>query len=383
MCRISRCRRAAAVGWVAMWFLAEACLLPAQAQLHELPPATPASQALPYDSTPKTRSRGASALSAEGSSGLTRSARDPYGLASPDRSPSAWSSADTNSSLDVEGSTGTKHFFDSEAAASQPLFYGYGCCWTWQLLPDGLMYKSYLAGGKEPRLGSQWVYQRGHGWVWDSTLGARVGVLRFGTQNDYWPEGWQLDFEGATFPRLDLVPEHDRDLISSDYRVGVPLTTRRGPWEAKFGYYHLSAHLGDEFLLTHPGAAAQRINYVRDALVLGVALRPHRDWRLYGEAGWAFSIDDGAKPWEFQFGAEYSSTEPTGGAGSPFMAANGHLRQDNDFSGNVAVEAGWQWRGRGGHLCRVGARYFNGMSDQYQFFTRHEDQVGVGLWYDY
>ena len=25
--------------------------------------------------------------------------------------------------------------------------------WTWQLLPAGLMYKSYLAGNREPRIG--------------------------------------------------------------------------------------------------------------------------------------------------------------------------------------------------------------------------------------
>ena len=27
--------------------------------------------------------------------------------------------------------------------------------------------------------------------------------------------------------------------------------------------------------------------------------------------------------------------------------------------------------------------YFNGMSDQYQFFSQFEDQIGVGMWYDF
>ena len=139
--------------------------------------------------------------------------------------------------------------------------------WTWQVLPTGLMYKSYLAGGREPRFGTQFVHERSQGWLWDTTLGARVGLVRYGTDNDLWPEGWQLDVEGAAFPRLML--EHDRDLNSVDFRAGMPLTYRVGPWEMKFGYYHYCSHLGDEFVLTHPEVT--RIDYVRETLIFGLA----------------------------------------------------------------------------------------------------------------
>ena len=252
-------------------------------------------------------------------------------------------------------------------------------CWTWQLLPSGLMYKAYLAGGREIRLASQWVQERSQGWLWDATLGGHVGLIRYGTDNDVWPQGWQLDFEGAAFPRLDL--EHDRDLVGSDFRFGIPLTTRQGPLEAKFGYYHLSSHIGDEYLQRHHGFT--RINYVRETLLLGVAAYLNPNLRLYSEAGWAFHTDGGAKPWEFQLGADFSPAEPTGLAGAPFFAINAHLREENDFGGNMTVQTGWQWRGRSGHLCRFGMQYFNGMSDQYQFYNRFEEQIGLGLWYDY
>ncbi len=43
--------------------------------------------------------------------------------------------------------------------------------WSFRLLPDGLIYRSYLAGGKEPRFASQWVYERDQGWLWDLTAG--------------------------------------------------------------------------------------------------------------------------------------------------------------------------------------------------------------------
>ena len=250
--------------------------------------------------------------------------------------------------------------------------------WTWQIMPDGLIYRSYLASGRESRFGSQWIHERDHGWLWDIALGGRAGLLRYGTENNAWPEGWQLDIEGAAFPRLDL--EHDRDLVSADFRFGVPLTVRRGIWEGKFSYYHLSSHLGDEYMAR---VDRDRINFVRDALVLGVAMWLFPDMRLYTEADWAMNYDGGAKPWEFQFGIDWSSPEPTDCFGGPFFAVNGHLFQQLDYGGNFTVENGWQWRAESGHLLRVGMQYFNGQSDQRQFLAEHEEQIGVGLWYDY
>jgi hypothetical protein len=242
-----------------------------------------------------------------------------------------------------------------------------------------LIYKSYLAGGREPRFASKWVRQKDHGWMWDVTLGGRAAILRYGTTSAIYPEGWELDIEGAAFPRLDL--EQDMNLVSADFRFGVPLTFRQGIWETKFGYYHLSSHLGDEYMVANPDA--QRINYVRDALVWGVAVRPNPDWRFYGEADWAFNVDGGARPWEFQFGIEYSPARPSGCCGDPFFAINSRLREEVDFGGNLTVQVGWQWRGRTGHLARVGLQYLNGKSNQGEFFDDFEEQVGVGLWYDY
>ncbi len=237
---------------------------------------------------------------------------------------------------------------------------------SWQLLPAGLMYRSYLAGDREPRISSQWVHLRDLGWRWDATLGGRVGLLRYGTNNDLWPQGWQIDVEAAAFPRLDL--EHLRDLDAVDFRAGVPITTRQGPFETKFGYYHLSSHIGDEYLLRFPDFP--RINYVREALMLGMAVYLNPSLRLYSEVDYSFYVDGGALPWEFQFGADFSSIEPSGFGGAPFFAVNGHLRQENDFGGNVTLQTGWQWRGYTGHLCRIGLQYFNGMSDSTSSSTR-------------
>ena len=251
--------------------------------------------------------------------------------------------------------------------------------WTLQLLPDGLIYRSYLAGAKESRIGCSVVHEHRLGWMWDISLGGRAGILRWGNEDTDRPEGWQIDIEGAGQPRLDF--ENRRDLTAVDFRFGVPLTYGRGRYQTKFAYYHLSSHLGDEFMVRN--ATLTRRNYARDVLVWGHSFFLTDDVRLYAEAGWAFYALDGSEPWEFQFGIDYSPVRPHCPGGSPFFAINGHLRQELDFGGNLVVQTGWQWRGDSGHLFRLGMQYFSGMSEQFEFYDQFEDKLGFGIWYDY
>ncbi len=251
--------------------------------------------------------------------------------------------------------------------------------WTWQILPAGLVFRSYLANNREPRFAFQWVHEKDRGWLWDSALGGRVGLVRYGTRDPLQPRGWELDIEGAAFPRLKL--DRQRDMISSDFRFGVPLTYRRGCWECKFAFYHLSSHLADEYIPVHPNR--KRINYSRDVLTWATGYFPTENIRLYAECGWAWYADEGSDPWEFQFGIEYSPLYPNGFDGHPFFAINTRLRQEVDFGGNMTIQAGWQWRGCSGQRFRAGLQYFNGMSDQYQFVREFEEQIGGGVWYDF
>jgi hypothetical protein len=249
--------------------------------------------------------------------------------------------------------------------------------WTWQLLPSGFMFKPELANPQEYRLGSNWVHDRNLGWLWDVSLGGRAPLLRYGTESSFWPQGWQWDVYGGVTGRLD----EDHEVVSTDYHVYSPITMRQGRWEFKFGYSHLSSHLIDEYMLKTPGF--RRLNYVRDELLGGVAYYVTPSLRLYTDAGWSFHTDGGAEPWQFFFGLDFGTFEQTGPGGAPFLALCGHLRQERDFAGSFTMQTGWQWRGKSGHLLRIGVEYFNGMSEQYQFYDRFEEQIGGGLWYDF
>jgi hypothetical protein len=250
--------------------------------------------------------------------------------------------------------------------------------WAWQILPDGLIYRPYLASPKQSRTGMTVFHEDDDGWLWDAWLGTQVGLLRYGTFDPDWPIGFQIDAEGSAQLRLEA--NDDIDVISADYRAGVPITFGYGRHRTKFAYYHLSSHLGDEFLLQHPGF--NRLNFARDVLVLGHSIYLTPKVRIYAEAGWAF-FTDVSKEWEFQFGLDYAPYAPTSIRGAPFFAINGSIREELNYSGNFVLQAGWAWRGETSHLLRTGFHYYNGLSDQYSFYRNFEHQVGGGLWYDF
>jgi hypothetical protein len=250
--------------------------------------------------------------------------------------------------------------------------------WTPQLLPNGILYKSYLAGIKESRLATTFEHLDGYGWIWETTLGGRVGLFRFGTSDPVRPEGFQIDLEGSATPRLNL--DDQRDMISADFRGGLPITYGVGRWQSKLAIYHLSSHLADEFMIANQGF--RRVNYSRDVIVLGQSYYLTDAVRIYGEAGWAW-YSDVSEPWEFQGGIDYSPLV-FGAHGAPFAAVNVMSREEVDFGGNVVVQAGWQWRGccRSG-ILRIGAQYYNGKSSQFQLYDFNENRYGFGIWYDF
>ncbi|HTN75018.1 MAG TPA: DUF1207 domain-containing protein [Pirellulaceae bacterium] len=254
-----------------------------------------------------------------------------------------------------------------------------GEAYSWQLLPQGLVYRPYLAGLKESRMYGGVDVSKNDTTFWSATVGSRFGLLRYGTTDYILPDGFEIDVEGSAQVRLD-VPE-DVDVRSVDFRGGVPITYGVGRHRFRTGYYHLSSHLGDEFVIKNPNF--NRLNYARDVIVLGYSYYTTPNLRFYGEVGWAFYNIVG-DPWEFQFGVDYAPQYRTGFRGAPFFAMNTFLKEELNYSGNVTVQFGWAWRADNGpQLLRLGVQYFNGLSSQNSFYHEYEESIGAGVWYDF
>jgi hypothetical protein len=61
--------------------------------------------------------------------------------------------------------------------------------WSWQILPDSVIYHSYQAGVHEPRFSVVMFGERDGRDLWDATLGGRIGVLRYGDTSCFRPQG--------------------------------------------------------------------------------------------------------------------------------------------------------------------------------------------------
>lgn len=251
----------------------------------------------------------------------------------------------------------------------------------YEVLPADLLYRSYIAGPHEPRMGLTSLYDsRTKEWRWDGTVGGRLGLFRSNQPQMLAIDAWQIDLEGAVTTRLD--PQQNMDVESADYRFGLLWTAKQKNVAWKFGYFHISSHTGDEYLIKNPGF--ERINFVRESLIFGTSIQATPNLRLYGETAYGLSTKGGAKPWQFQFGGELAALQKTNLHGAPFVAANVQLRQEVDFEPGVTLMTGWQWTGNeSDKTWRVGLQYYNGRSNQYSFFRRLDNQLGLGVWYDY
>ena len=81
-----------------------------------------------------------------------------------------------------------------------------------EVLPSGLLYRSYIAGEKEPRFQSIWLNETGRGRVWETQMGGRVGILRKGIVDGLYTKAWQLDMEGGAQTRVD--PQQKSDQVA-------------------------------------------------------------------------------------------------------------------------------------------------------------------------
>ncbi|WP_302120586.1 DUF1207 domain-containing protein [Allorhodopirellula heiligendammensis] len=250
----------------------------------------------------------------------------------------------------------------------------------WIVLPDGLLWHSYLAGPQEPRISALLLADEKGGYFWDATLGGRVGFLRYGTPGAKDPHGWQWDLEGAAITRLNLLEQ--TDVESVDYRFGTELTWAEGPWAMKAGYFHISSHVGDEYLVRNP--TFERINYVTESLIWGISYKPTEPTRVYGEVAYAVHRSGGARPFQFQTGAEWTPPPNRPRGIAPFAAANLGFFEATEFHMQTTIQAGWGFQGpQSGRRLRFGLQYGDGPSNQFEFYTLSQEYLGWGIWFDY
>ena len=138
-----------------------------------------------------------------------------------------------------------------------------------------------------------------------------IALADIGDRLQFWirrdPDGsveWAGAIHGGAFSRFDLGGP-DQSLIEVHYRIGALLRARLGALAARAEIYHVSSHLGDEFLLD---TGTEPISTSREGLEVLVQGSPLSDLTVYGGPGVLLRSSRDLERVSFRAGADWESS---------------------------------------------------------------------------
>lgn len=148
----------------------------------------------------------------------------------------------------------------------------------------------------------------------DISLGDDFAIYRW--LDVFWHGDLQIGIEAGIWSVFNMDPSHKREegteLVNTDFYCGIPLTYARDKWSFRLRGYHISSHLGDEFLFNHPWYVAEsaefpkkRVNPSIEGVDFAVSYQANEAIRLYGFPG-AIVHSDESFPWK-PFYVEYGT----------------------------------------------------------------------------
>lgn len=216
----------------------------------------------------------------------------------------------------------------------------------------------------------------------DQVFGPTLAAVSFGNElpiyrwfDMFTPGGMmQIGVESGIFAVFKLgVPS--MDLQNADYYLGFPLTYTHGCWSYRLRLYHISSHLGDEFLVLedHPGLV--RVNPSFEALDLFASYQLTKHIRVFGGVG-AYLASDETYPQDVWYVAYGFEVRILGGRDTchklywqPVIAVYSANRQFQDWKFDLTCFAGVEV-GRNefiGNRARLGVEYHDGFAVEGQF----------------
>jgi len=208
----------------------------------------------------------------------------------------------------------------------------------------------------------------------------------------HWHGDLQIGIQAGVWAVFNFshVPNHREntcELMNTDWLVGLPLTYAYDKWSHRLRFYHISSHLGDEFLVDHPQFIRKRKNPSMEALEWIVSYQFYSGLRVYGGPGWVVASDDSfkVKPLYAKWGTEvrlfgkklyYHRLY-----GTPFFVAHMENWEQRNWDLDQFYLLGYEIsKLQGvGRKMRVYIEYHQGSSYEGQFFNKKTRYGQVGL----
>ena len=206
-------------------------------------------------------------------------------------------------------------------------------------------------------------------------LGDDFGVYRWVDAFCHWDI--QCGIESGIWSVFNLKPHPNigsgTELVNTDFYFGVPITFARGNWSFRLRGYHISSHLGDEYMVNHP--EVERLNPSVEAVDLFGSYQMSEAIRLYVGPG-CYVHSDPSYKWQPMY-IEYGTEARFFGRkfcqqkmhGSLFLAMHWRNLQQLDWNFDGTYRAGYEIsKIQGvGRKFRVWLGYHHGYSLEGQF----------------
>ena len=192
-------------------------------------------------------------------------------------------------------------------------------------------------------------------------------------------EEWVLDL--ASFTQFeayhdDVANRARRRIVNTDYKISIIYNIRRGLNNYRIRVYHLSSHLGDDYIFRNH-ISAPTPNSVNYELLDFTYSRVVNNWRLYSGAGIVLRNADERKPISAQLGTFYK--KPSTSAARLVGGVDVKFWQQTDFRpgihGGVGVEVG-----RTQNNLTFMLEGYSGFRPYSQFEAEQTSWIGVGLY---
>ena len=210
----------------------------------------------------------------------------------------------------------------------------------------------------------------------DRVIGRHVGSATFG--DDFpiyrwkdlfcWHGDLQIGVEAGIFAVFDL-DAGSNSLVNTDYFASIPLTYAFDRWSFRFRIWHMSCHIGDEFLLIHPGF--ERCNVSDEGADFFTSYQCG-GVRLYAGAGYIFRRDESfpKKPLFVEYGTElrfFGLRECLSKLYmQPFLAMHFRNWEEHNFNFDATYLLGVEWSTLQGvgRKFRLFFEYHNGFCER-------------------
>jgi len=249
-------------------------------------------------------------------------------------------------------------------------------------MPNHSLFQPLIADPKWPRFTVAYQYyfkDRGLKHAFAPNFGAGFPLYRI--VNIGYNYEWEIGIQAGLFGLMDIGTKTSA-LINADYFIGVPITYRAGLWSSLIRFYHISSHLGDEFMLTKEGKKIKRINLSYEGIDTLISYN-WNNLRVYGGGGYIVHKEPSyVKPLKLQFGTEYYSPNTfMNGKLRPIMGIDIKTEEQGKWYPGVSCKAGVQLESATliSNKVQLMLEFYSGKSFHGQFYRDKIRYIGIGL----